>query len=398
MTRALVLALVFPFLALFLSPGTARGHELPQQVAIRMALAIGDDAVELMLRAPLEAMRDVDFPLTPEGFLVIDEAGPYLEDAAGLWLVDNLRLVRGDRELVPEQTEIRVSLPGDRAFASVAAAQRHFRAAPLPSDTRIFWRQAALDLRLRYALEAPLKAGDLTLDAALRHLGETTRVEIHVAGASRKEQALLFDGEVTGLPLVPSPWQIVGQFIRDGFLHILGGIDHLLFLLCLVLPLREPWPVIKAITAFTVAHSITLAAASLGWIPTPLWFSSAVEAVIALSIVFLAIENILRSGFRLRWVSAFAFGLVHGFGFASALGDSLQFAQGQLPIALASFNVGVELGQLAVLCVALPLIALSFRWIREERLAMIVISTLVAHTAWHWMGERFDTLTPYVLR
>jgi hypothetical protein len=363
-----------------------------------MALAIEGNIVELMLRAPLEAMRDVDFPLTPEGFLVIDEAGPYLEDAAGLWLVDNLQLRRGDRELTPDATQIRVSLPGDRAFASIAAARRHFAAKPLSPDTRIFWRQAALDLRLRYVLDGSPSAGELTLDAALRQLGETTRVEILVTGASGTEQMLLFDGDVKALPLVPSAWQIAGKFFHEGFLHILGGIDHLLFLLCLVLPLREPWPVVKAITAFTVAHSITLAAASLGLIPSPLWFSSAVEALIALSIVFLALENILRSGFRRRWVSAFAFGLVHGFGFASALGDSLQFAQGQLLVALASFNLGVEFGQLAVLVVVLPLIALLLRRIREERIALIVISTLIAHTAWHWMSDRIDALTPYVLR
>jgi hypothetical protein len=363
-----------------------------------MALAIEKNTVELMLRAPLEAMRDVDFPLTSEGYLVIEAAAPYLEDAAGLWLVDNLRVKRGDRKLRPEDMEIRVSLPGDRAFASVAAARRHFAGAPLPGDTRIFWRQAALDLRLRYALHEPPGAGELTLDAAFRQLGESIRLEILIRDVAGTERAFVFDGDVQGLALVPSPWQIAGKFLHEGFLHILGGIDHLLFLVCLVLPLRRFWPIVKAVTAFTVAHSLTLAAASLGWVPAPLWFASAVETVIALSIVFLALENVLRSAFRWRWLSAFVFGLVHGFGFASALGESLQFAQGQLLVALASFNLGVELGQLAVLGVLLPLIALLFRRVDSERVALIVISTLVAHTAWHWMDERLDTLAPYLLR
>jgi hypothetical protein len=386
-----------PWLALLLFAclNSAHSHELPERVSIRMIALLEEDTLELMVRAPLEAMRDVDFPLTPEGYLVLDEAQPYLEDAAGLWLIDNLRILEQHRPLAPTQTQIRVSLPGDRAFTSAGAARRHFAEPPLAPETRIFWRQAALDVRLVYALSGAGRAGDPALDAALRPLGETTRVDLLLVDAAGEEQVLGFDGDVRGLALMPSPWQVAGDFLREGFLHILSGIDHLLFLVCLVLPLREAWPVVKAVTAFTAAHSITLGAAALGWIPTPLWFASAVEAVIAASIVFLAVENILRRDIRRRWITAFVFGLVHGFGFASALGESLPFAQGQIIVALASFNLGVEAGQLAVLALLLPLIMLLFRRVHEERIALIVISTLVAHTAWHWMSERVTTLSGY---
>ncbi|MEE4276954.1 MAG: HupE/UreJ family protein [Halieaceae bacterium] len=362
---------------------------------IGMIIAADDRSLELMLRAPLEAMRDVDFPISPEGYLVLDEAQKYLEEAAGLWLVDNLELRERGLARQPERIEVRVALPGDRAFTSLAAARRHFAEPPLPDDTRIFWRQAALDLRLQYALDDTPQSGDLSLDARLRHLGESTRVELLFVSPDGNEQVLAFDGEARGLALMPSPWQVAGDFLREGFLHILGGIDHLLFLLCLILPLRELWPVVKAVTAFTVAHSITLGAAALGWIPTPLWFASAVEAVIALSIVVLALENILRSRFSQRWATAFVFGLFHGFGFASALADTLQFAQGQLLMGLATFNLGVELGQLLVLAVALPIVVLLLRRVPSERIAIIVFSTLIAHTAWHWMSERLDTLQGY---
>jgi len=382
-------------LLLFACLDRAHGHELPERVSIRMIALLGQDSLDVMVRAPLEAMRDVDFPLTPEGYLVLDEARPYLEDAAGLWLIDSLRIRERGRPLEPLRAQLRVSLPGDRAFASADTARRHFAAPPLAPDTRIFWRQAALDLRLSYALAEEPRAGAHALDATLRSLGEIIRVDLLIVDPSGEEQVLGFDGDVQDLTLLPSPWQVAGDFLREGFVHILGGIDHLLFLVCLVLPLREVWPVVKAVTAFTVAHSITLGAAALGWIPTPLWFASAVEALIAASIVFLAIENILRHSFRRRWVTAFVFGLVHGFGFASALSASLPFAQGQILVALASFNLGVEGGQLAVLAVLLPVVVLLFQHLREERVALIVLSTLVAHTAWHWMSERVTTLSGY---
>ncbi len=393
--RARVLLLILAGLYALASGGAARAHELPERVTVRMIASTQENTLDMMVRVPLEAMRDVDFPLTPEGYLILDEAGNALTDAAGLWVVDSLALrVRGQLT-PPRDIALRIALPGDRAFATYATARDHFAAPPLPADTQIFWRQAMLDVRLVYPLPTQPTAGDLTLDAAFRQLGATTRVELLFIGPDGDAHNLSFDGDARNLALMPSGWRVAGDFLHEGFVHILGGIDHLLFLLCLVLPLRQPWPLVKAVTAFTVAHSVTLAAAALGWIPTPLWFASLVEAIIALSIVYLALENILRDQVRHRWVTAFVFGLAHGFGFASALRDSLQFAQGQIPVALASFNVGVEIGQLLVLALLLPLSIGFFNRVPSERIALIVISALIAHTGWHWMTERLATLSGY---
>ncbi len=372
-----------------------RAHELPDRVLVRLFAAAETDTLEVMVRVPLEAMRDVDFPLTPEGYLVLPDARTFLEDAAKLWVIDNLRFRAGSDSLSPADPSIRVALPGDRAFASIASARRHFGLPLLPDDTKIFWRQAMLDVQLRYALPASLAPGDLTMDAELRSLGVQTRVEMRFLARSGEEHVLTFEGNAEGLSLEPSFWGVALDFLRQGFVHILGGIDHLLFLVCLVLPLRKAWPLVKTVTAFTLAHSITLGASALGWVPSPLWFSALIEAVIALSIVYLAIENILRTRFDARWVTAFVFGLAHGFGFASALSESLQLAQGEVLAALAAFNIGVELGQLLVLAVLLPVVIVVFRRIDNERIGIIVLSTLVAHTGWHWMTERLEALSGY---
>ena len=181
------------------------------------------------------------------------------------------------------------------------------------------------------------------------------------------------------------------RFVELGFLHILDGTDHLLFILCLVIPFRRWRPLILIITSFTIAHSITLIASAFGLAPSALWFPPLIETLIALSIIYMALENILGSNVQRRWIITFAFGLVHGFGFSFVLGEMFQFAGSHLITSLFSFNVGVELGQLLVILLLVPTLDLLFRFI-PERIGTIILSALVAHTAWHWMIERAERL------
>jgi hypothetical protein len=109
----------------------------------------------------------------------------------------------------------------------------------------------------------------------------------------------------------------------------------------------------------------------------------------------MAFENIVGAKLERRWVIAFGFGLVHGFGFSFALRQSLQFAGAHLATSLFAFNFGVELGQLAVLAVLLPALGLLFRFVVEERMGTILLSALVAHTAWHWLADRTNALRQY---
>ena len=165
------------------------------------------------------------------------------------------------------------------------------------------------------------------------------------------------------IPPRQSGWSVAGEYTQLGVEHILLGIDHLLFVLALLLITHGGWKLVKTVTAFTVAHSITLALAALGFVHVP---QAPVEAVIALSIVFVATEILHaqqgREGItaRMPWLVAFTFGLLHGFGLASALSE-IGLPQGQIPLALLFFNVGVEFGQLLFIAVALSLILLIRR-------------------------------------
>lgn len=162
--------------------------------------------------------------------------------------------------------------------------------------------------------------------------------------------------------------QIAASYIPLGFEHILLGIDHLLFVLGLMLLVRAPWMMVKTITAFTVAHSITLAAATFGWVGVP---ESSVNAAIALSIVVVGVEVVhQRRGqstwsAQFPWAVAFGFGLLHGFGFANALTE-IGLPQANIPAALLFFNVGVELGQICFVFLVLALV-----WAHRQLLAKL---------------------------
>src|ERR1019366_5266057 len=140
------------------------------------------------------------------------------------------------------------------------------------------------------------------------------------------------------------------------------------------------------VTAFTVAHSITLIASAYNLGPNSLWFPPLIETLIAISIVYKALENIVgKTSVQRRWMVAFGFGLVHGFGFSFALRQTLQFAGSHLLTSLLSFNIGVEIGQIFMLALFIPALDLLFRFVVAERMGTIILSALVAHTAWHWM-------------
>jgi hypothetical protein len=163
-----------------------------------------------------------------------------------------------------------------------------------------------------------------------------------------------------------------------------------------VIPFRRFRALIPVVTSFTVAHSVTLIASAYGLGPDSLWFPPLIETLIAMSIVYMALENIVGgASVRRRWMIAFGFGLVHGFGFSFALRQTLQFAGSHLLTSLLSFNIGVELGQLLVLVMLIPMLDLLFRFVAAERMGTIILSALVAHTAWHWMMERADRLSRY---
>jgi hydrogenase/urease accessory protein HupE len=195
------------------------------------------------------------------------------------------------------------------------------------------------------------------------------------------------------LPAGPRPAQVWRTYGELGVHHILAGWDHLLFVIALVLLVRRGWAVVKAVTAFTVAHSLTLVGVTLGLVGLP---QRPVEALIALSIVLVARE-LLRPpepaslARRFPWLVAFVFGLVHGFGFAGALAE-IGLPEGEVPAALLAFNLGVEAGQLAVVGGLIVVLAVARRLAPGRLGGGIRLAAYgIGATASYWLVARLVT-------
>lgn len=278
-------------------------------------------------------------------------------------------------------------------------------AAPMALDKHSDGTYAVLSLTAQCA-SAPKTLSatyNLFFDVDPSHRGLLQWLAPVANGGQPTAQALVFsiDNPTQTLALEPAGWwQTLSQYGVDGVWHIWIGYDHILFLLSLLLPavlIRrasqwEPVPklrvavveTLKVVTAFTLAHSITLSLAALQIISLP---SRLVESVIAASVVLAALNNVRGTVDKRRWLMAFGFGLIHGFGFASVLAD-LGLPQGALVLALIGFNGGVEVGQLAIVAVFLPL---AF-WLRATRFYRVGVLTggslLVALLASWWLVQR----------
>ncbi len=390
---ALAVAMAALVLLLLLVPW-AKAHDIPADVRINIFFRPAGKTLELLVRLPLASLIDTDFPTRPDGSLDVARADAPIRGGIKVWLTDNIDVFENGKPLdKPRVVAALVSLPSDTSFTTFEKARAHVLGPPLSSDLGLYWSQIFLDVLLDYPIASD--RSDFAVDLRVDRLGGAVNTALRFMPPDGAVRAFEFHG-ATGLVYLDPSWsQAVLRFVVEGFWHILDGTDHLLFLACLVIPVRRLRPLVIIVTAFTIAHSITLFASAFGLAPAALWFPPLIETLIAATIVFMAIENIVGITPERRWIYAFFFGLIHGFGFSFALREQLQFAGDHLVTSLLGFNFGVEMGQLCVLIVLVPALNLLFRYVIDERLGVIILSVLVAHTGWHWMIDRGAELAKF---
>ncbi len=373
----------------------ASAHDIPVDVPVQAFVRPDGRVLRLVVRVPLEAMRDLDYPRRGAGYVDLGRADRALDEAAQVWIADGIDLYEDDARLTTRRiVAARISWLGDPSFTSYEGAIAHVRGARLSPAENLYWNQGLLDVLIEYDIRSA--ASRFSVDPRWARLGTHVTTVLRFVPEAGVVRAFEYEGDPGLVRLDPRWHQAAWRFVQLGFRHILTGADHLLFLVCLVVPLRRIRPLLAVVTAFTAAHSLTLALAAYGVAPDALWFPPLVETLIAASIVYMGLENIVAGvNGRRRWLVAFAFGLVHGFGFSFALRQTLQFAGSHLLTSLLSFNLGVELGQIVVLLVLVPAIAALFRHVMDERVGTIVLSALLTHTAWHWMIDRAGRLSQF---
>lgn len=385
-----VVALVF--LSLLSAPLGA--HDFGADVTIQVLVKPDGTRMRLLTRVPLNALKNVAWPLRRPDVLAVEDAQPALTEAATKYLGTQVAMLEDGRELPAAQLiAVRAAPTSDRAFESFDTA---LAAVTAPTSGP---RDVLINDGVLYALfEIPISSAAARFSIDPRwgpQLGKAPLTIIRLSLPDGGVRAFELEGVSPGMfELDPVWYRAVVQFVVFGFQHILSGLDHMLFLLALVAPFRKLRQLIVLTTAFTVAHSITLIASAYDLAPGFVWFPPLIEMLIAVSIVYMTFENIVGANLHRRWMVTFGFGLIHGFGFSFALKHALQFAGAHLLSSLLSFNVGVELGQLLVLVLAVPALSLTFRFV-PERVGIIFISALVAHTGWHWFLERAGILRAY---
>ena len=371
-------------------------HDTPADVTVQVFLKPEGNTLQFVVRVPLTAMQDINFPVIGPGFLDFEKAEPMLRDGAMLWVGQPVKIYEDDKLLeYPEIVAIRASLPSNRSFGTYAGALEQIGKAPLSNEVQLIWEQAMLDIHFQYPIRSA--ESEFSIDPGLERLASRVTTVLMFLPPEGEVRALMYTGDPGLVTLDPQWHQAAIQFIKSGFQHILGGLDHLLFILCLVIPFRRFRGLIGVVTSFTVAHSITLIASAYGFVPDALWFPPFVETLIAVSIIYMAIENIVGAQLQRRWIVTFGLGLIHGFGFSFALSESLQFAGRHLVLSLLSFNVGVEIGQILVLVILIPLLDFLFRAVMAEKIGSILISAIVLHTSWHWFTARLEILNEYAV-
>ncbi len=369
--------LKFTLFALLAFTGAAQAHKASDAY---LSLDVEGEQVRGQLDV---ALRDIDVAIgldaDDDGQITWGELRQQREALAG-WALRHISLSRDAGGTSPCQLEVgalQVDQHTDGTYAVLPlAGQCSGSDGPLTLGYRLMFEQ---DAQHRGLVR-------LSLDGAAQSL---------VFSPERPEQ------RIDATP--PSAWTTLHQYVVEGVWHIWLGFDHVLFLLALLLPAVLVWDgrrwqgvarlglagreVLAVVTSFTLAHSVTLSLATLGWISLP---SRWVESVIALSVVLAAANNLRPTVQGRRWIAAFGFGLIHGFGFASVLAD-LGLPRDALVLSLVGFNVGVELGQIAIVALFLPLAFRARDTAFYRRGVLVGGSLLTLALAGIWLVERvFD--------
>jgi HupE / UreJ protein len=371
----------------------ASAHDLPLDRIMNGFVKIEPRQADFVVRIPLDLLRGVPFPLVGDHYKI--EASRAAIDIALKALPSALQLWEENVRLVPSSATGHLAPLWDRSFEDYDRAVAQV-AEPLAPDTVIAYEQGYLDAHFVYPISSSKSVFSVQTTIGA-DLGDYIKLTIRFMPIGEPSRAMMITGASGRVALDPAWYQASFGFVKLGIGHILSGIDHLLFLLCLIIPFRRITALIPIITAFTVGHSATLIGTAYNLAPIGPWFPPFIETAIAASIFYMAIENIIGANLSQRWIITGLFGLVHGFGFADVLKEQMQFAGSHLLASLLSFNIGIEIGQLAVLCVFVPALALLLRGRMAGRMGIIVLSAIVANIAWQWMVQRGEALwqTPW---
>ena len=397
------LALAASLVASLAAPVAAFAHEVPEDVRVAVFLKPEGNRMRILVRVPTNALIDVLFPLQlGDVFLDLPQSEPLLPTAAKLWVSDLLNIYEDDRELArPTVLRTLLSANTDPSFNTWTTALAHVTGPPLPPTARLAWDRSTMDV----LLEAPIQSArsDFSFVPKFARIGVKVTTTLHFLPPNEPERVFVYESDPAMFHMNPTWSEAAAHFLQAGFAHILSETDHLVLLFALVVLYHRPRALVPFIIAFTIAHSITLAASWLNskfqLVTDAQWFAPLIGALMAISIIYVALDCVVENAVGMhtgaRRGVAVAAGAVFGCGFWFYLEPILQYGGGHPAISVLSFNAGIEMGQLLALALLVPAVHLIFRFVFFGRVGVILLAALAAHLEWHRMVGRAFALSRY---
>jgi len=372
-----------------LASGGVNAHDFPVDTVMSAFVKVEAHDVHVLLRVPLDVLEAAQFPTNGVNEIDIAAAGPALERVQKVFGASML-VWEGGRRMLPSSKAGQLTLPSDRSFASYAGALTRFRAASAP-ETAIYYGQGYVDLHFTYAIASPKPA--LSLQTTFGpELGDRLKLDLQYLPANEPGRPYVITSRSGRVALDPTWFEALTGFGLLGVTRVLSGLEYLLFLLCLIVPVRRVRHMVPGVAAFSLGHSMTLVAAAYGLTPAGPWFLPLVDTLMAASIVSMAVENVVDVTGRRRWPLAALSGLVYGVGFSPVLRENFQSAGSHLLASVLFFNVGIEVGQLAVIAWIVAWRSFLLRGAPLGRTGVAILSVIAGHTAWHWMIDQGEVL------
>jgi hypothetical protein len=376
-------------------PDAGFAHTIPDDIKVQAFVKPEGNRIYLLVRVPADTGTDIIFPERENGILDLAHAEPTIRGAVIMWLANNIDLYENDTLLRnPRIDQALMSLQSDKSFASYDEALAHLNGPRLPNDTQVYWQQTFVDAMLEYPIQSD--RSQYSFHPRFTQLAVRVVTDLQFIPPTGAASTYEFLDDPGLIRFDPAWYQTTEQFFKMGFSYFLGGADYFVFLLCLIIPFRRIRPLLLIVISFTLAQTITLIAAAYRFVPDSLWFPPLIETLIAISIVYLALENLVgKISLQRRRIIAFAVALVLGFSYSFALTRTLQFSGSHQLDSVLSFNLGVELCQLLALAILVLGVDVLFRRVVDERIGTIVVSGLVLLTAWRSMLDRGERLWQY---
>jgi hypothetical protein len=376
--------------ALGLIPASpARAHGDVHDIAAPAFFKVERSEAHLVIRLPLAVFSEFHrFPVNGRE-IDLANAGP----AISRTLADvsrDIGLSENGNNLVASSAIGRLTLPSDRSFESYDEAVE-LAAQPIDTGTAIYVDQGSFDAHLTYAIASPNSRFAIRT-ALSRELGDHLELVIRYMPVDDEPRSLVITSRSGTVSLNPTVYDAAAAFLVLGFEYIVRDVDYLLLILVLLVPVSGRRQIVLAVGTFTLAHSVALLGSAYGSAPAKasdaVFSTLFIEAAMAAAIVWVALGNIIGFDRRGRALATCLAGLVYGVQFSSGLGDELQFAGRHPLVSLLSFNLGIEIGQLAVIAIMLPALLFALRYVFVGRVGMIVLCAIVADIAGHWLLDR----------